>query len=80
MQLYGGSYKHMVEQQLVGAEEILMAMGYTLDVEYDRLVMQTVIDPDRVVVVSRDCLLAKVEAQVVPSKSPITVPVSGNLP
>jgi len=42
-----------------------MTMGYTLDIEYNRLVMQSILDPDRIVIVSRDCLLAKVEAQVI---------------
>lgn len=41
-----------------------MEMGYTLDIEYNRLVVQGVLDYDRVVVSHRDCLLAEVESQV----------------
>ena len=35
LQLYSGAFKYQIEQQLIGAEEILMEMGYTLDLEYD---------------------------------------------
>jgi len=64
LQLYSGAYKYLIGQQLVGAEEILKQMGYTLDVELDRLIVLGMLDYDRLVLVSRDCLLAKVESQV----------------
>lgn len=64
LQLYSGAYKYQIGQQLVGAEEILKQMGYTFDVEFDRLIVQGMLDYDRLVLVSRDCLLAKVESQV----------------
>jgi hypothetical protein len=41
-----------------------MEMGYTLDIEYNRLIVQGVLDYDRVVISHRDCLLAEVESQV----------------
>lgn len=40
-------------------------MGYTLDIEYNRLIVQGVLDYDRVIISHRDCLLAEVESQVV---------------
>lgn len=42
-----------------------MMMGYTLDIEFDQLIMHGIFDPDRIVEVSRDCMLAKVESQVI---------------
>ena len=77
-QLYSGAFKHQIEQQLIGAEDILMTMGYTLDIEYNRLVMQSILDPDRIVIVSRDCLLAKVEAQVIRNISFVTILLFNN--
>ena len=62
--MYSGAYKYQIEQQLIGAEEILMEMGYTLDLEYNRLIVQGLLDYDRIVRCHRDCLLAKVESQV----------------
>jgi len=64
IRLYSGAYKYQIAQQLVGAEEILRQMGYSLDEEFDRLVVQGMLDYDRIVLVSRDCLLAKVESQI----------------
>ena len=43
---------------------MLMEMGYTLDIEYNRLMIQGLIDYDQVVIIHRDCLLAEVESQV----------------
>jgi spermatogenesis-associated protein 2 len=77
-QLYSGAFKHQIEQQLIGAEDILMTMGYTLDIEYNRLVMQSILDPDRIVIVSRDCLLAKVEAQVIRNINFVLILLSNN--
>ena len=37
LQLYSGVFKYQIEHQLIGAEEILMEMGYTLDLGYDLL-------------------------------------------
>ena len=62
--MYSGAYKYQKEQQLIGAEEILMEMGYTLDLEYNRLIVQGLLDYDRIIRCHRDCLLAKVESQV----------------
>jgi len=64
IRLYSGAYKYQIGQQLVGAEEILKQMGFTLDVELDCLIVQGMLDYDRLVLVSRDCLLAKVESQI----------------
>nr|CAH0108682.1 unnamed protein product [Daphnia galeata] len=64
IRLYSGAFKYQIEQQLIGAEEILMEMGYTLDIEYNRLIVQGVLDYDRVVISHRDCLLAEVESQI----------------
>ena len=64
--MYSGCYKYQIEQQLKGAEEILMEMGYTLDLEFNRLIVQGMLDYDRIVRCHRDCLLAKVESNVIP--------------
>ncbi|XP_032786556.2 LOW QUALITY PROTEIN: uncharacterized protein LOC116923801 [Daphnia magna] len=64
IRLYSGAFKYQIEQQLIGAEEILMEMGYTLDIEYNRLIVQGVLDYDRVIISHRDCLLAEVESQI----------------
>lgn len=63
--MYSGCYKYQIEQQLIGAEEILMEMGYTLDLEFNRLIVQGMLDYDRIVRCHRDCLLAKVESNVI---------------
>lgn len=41
-----------------------MEMGYTLDIEYNRLIVQGILDYDRIVRCHRDCLLAQVESEV----------------
>ncbi len=41
-----------------------MEMGYTLDLEFSRLVVQGMLDYDKIVRVHRDCLLAQVETLV----------------
>ena len=70
LQLYSGAFKYQIEQQLTGAEEILMEMGYTLDIELNRLIIpsSSILDYDRIVTCHRDCLLAQVESLVIISR------------
>ncbi|KAL1502263.1 hypothetical protein ABEB36_007429 [Hypothenemus hampei] len=60
---YCGFYKHQVEANLVGAETIFEAMGYTR-VESGVMVLDGPICPDKVSSISRDCLVAYVECQI----------------
>ncbi|KAJ8935433.1 hypothetical protein NQ314_012853 [Rhamnusium bicolor] len=60
---YCGFYKHQIEANLVGAEMIFEAMGYK---HYGDgiLLLEGPICPDRVAAVSKDCLIAYVECQI----------------
>ncbi|CAH1955391.1 unnamed protein product [Acanthoscelides obtectus] len=60
---YCGFYKHQVEANLVGAELLFEAMGYKRERD-GILVLHGPICPDRVSSVSRDCLIAYVECQI----------------
>ena len=61
--MYCGYYKHNVDTNLVGAELMLEAMGYK-HTGYCSMILDGPVDPDRVVMVSRDSLIARVECQV----------------
>nr|CAH7714594.1 unnamed protein product [Callosobruchus chinensis] len=60
---YCGFYKHQVEANLVGAELLFESMGYKRDRD-GIFVLSGPICPDRVSAVSRDCLIAYVECQI----------------
>ncbi|KOB72822.1 Uncharacterized protein OBRU01_11731 [Operophtera brumata] len=61
--LYSGFYKHEVEANIVGAETLLHAMGYTA-AGAGRLALLAPVCPDTVAAVSRDALVAHCECQV----------------
>lgn len=63
LKTYSGFYKHQVEANLIGAEKLFEAMGYRYYGE-GLLVLEDPICPDRVTAVSRDCLIAFVECQI----------------
>ncbi|KAJ8925984.1 hypothetical protein NQ315_009839 [Exocentrus adspersus] len=60
---YCGFYKHQIEANLVGAEIMFEAMGYK---HYSDgiLELEGPLCPDRVAMVSKDCLIAYVECQI----------------
>ncbi|XP_060533590.1 protein tamozhennic isoform X2 [Cylas formicarius] len=60
---YCGFYKHQVEANLLGADRIFEAMGYKY-IGNGILQLDGPICPDRVSHVSRDCLIAYVECQI----------------
>lgn len=62
-QLYAGYYQHEVKENLVDAEKMFEAMGYTL-LPNRTLVLDGPICPDQVTNVSRDAMTAYVECQV----------------
>lgn len=62
-QLYSGFYKHEVEANIVGAEILLYAMGYTA-AGGGKLALLAPVCPDTVAAVSRDALVAHCECQV----------------
>lgn len=66
LQAYCGYYKHNLENNLVGAELMLEAMGYK-HTGRTTMVLDGPVDPDRVSCVSRDSLVALVECQVSPT-------------
>lgn len=64
IKMYCGYYKHNIEMNLVGAELMLEAMGYK-HTGYSSMILDGPVDPDRVVMVSRDSLIARVECQII---------------
>lgn len=62
-QLYSGYYQHEVKANLVEAEKMFEAMGYTL-LPNQTLILEGPICPDQVTNVSRDSMTAYVECQV----------------
>ncbi|KAK9880474.1 hypothetical protein WA026_011718 [Henosepilachna vigintioctopunctata] len=60
---YSGFFKHHVESNLVNAELFLEAMGYR-PVGLSTLILDGPIGPDKVISVSKDCLIAYVECQI----------------
>lgn len=60
---YCGFYKHQIEANLLGAETMFEAMGYK-HVGSGVLVLDGPICPDKVSNISRDCLVAYVECQI----------------
>ncbi|KAG5890906.1 hypothetical protein JTB14_024904 [Gonioctena quinquepunctata] len=60
---YCGFYKHQIEANLIGAMKMFEAMGYQQHSD-QLLVLEGPICPDRVAAVSRDCLIAYVECQI----------------
>lgn len=62
-QMYSGYYQHEVDANLIGAEKLFEAMGYTL-LSDQTLVLDGPICPDQVTNVSRDAMAAYVECQV----------------
>lgn len=63
LQTYSGYYKHEIETNLIGAEQMFEEMGYK-HVDFGVLVLEGPVDPDKVTSVSRDALIAFVECQV----------------
>ncbi|CAG9864253.1 unnamed protein product [Phyllotreta striolata] len=63
LKTYCGFYKHQVEANLLGADKLFIDMGYRYLGE-GLLVLEGPICPDRVTAVSRDCLIAYVECQI----------------
>lgn len=63
LQLYCGFYKHDVEEHLTDAELMFEAMGYCYSGN-STMSITDVLDPDRIISVSRDAILACVECQV----------------
>lgn len=61
--MYSGYYQYEVAANLVGAEKLFEAMGYTL-LPDQTLVLDGPICPDQVTNVSRDAMAAYVECQV----------------
>lgn len=61
--MYSGYYQYEVNANLVGAEKLFEAMGYTLLAD-QTLVLDGPICPDQVTNVSRDAMAAYVECQV----------------
>lgn len=61
--MYSGYYQYEVSANLVGAEKLFEAMGYTL-LPDQTLVLDGPICPDQVTNVSRDAMTAYVECQV----------------
>lgn len=62
-QTYSGYYQHEVKANLIDAEKLFEAMGYTL-LPNHTLVLDGPICPDQVTNVSRDAMTAYVECQV----------------
>lgn len=62
--MYSGYYRYEVNANLVGAEKLFEAMGYTLMAD-QTLVLDGPICPDQVTNVSRDAMAAYVECQVI---------------
>lgn len=63
-QVYSGYFKHNIESGLTGAELMLTLMGYRPIGDDGTYILEGPVDPDRVVSVSRDSLVALVECQV----------------
>ncbi|XP_064466348.1 uncharacterized protein LOC135377684 [Ornithodoros turicata] len=64
IKLYSGYYKHTVEQHLRNAEVILQLMGYDLCEDQDMLQLNSPVDPDAVINVALDCLVAAAECRM----------------
>ncbi|CAH0552181.1 unnamed protein product [Brassicogethes aeneus] len=60
---YSGFYKHQIQANLDGAEIMFEAMGYKHD-GHEVLVLEGPVCPDTVANVSKDCLIAYVECQI----------------
>ncbi|XP_012275747.1 uncharacterized protein LOC105697209 [Orussus abietinus] len=63
LRTYSGYYKHEVETNLIGAELMFELMGYK-HTDLGVLTLEGSIDPDRVLNVSRDAIVAFVECQI----------------
>lgn len=61
--MYSGYYQHEVKANLVNAEKMFEAMGFTL-LPNHTLILEGPICPDQVTNVSRDAMTAYVECQV----------------
>lgn len=61
--MYSGYYQHEVKANLIDAQKMFEAMGYTL-LPNQTLVLDGPICPDQVTNVSRDAMTAYVECQV----------------
>ncbi|CAH0392215.1 unnamed protein product [Bemisia tabaci] len=64
VKLYSGYYKHEIESGLVGAEIMLEKMGYKHSSQDVSMVLDTVTNTARIVDISKDCLVAMVECQI----------------
>lgn len=61
--MYSGYYQHEVQANLLDAEKLFVAMGYTL-MPNQTLILDGPICPDQVTNVSRDAMAAYVECQI----------------
>lgn len=66
--MYSGYYHHEVSANLVDAQKMFEAMGYTLLPSNHKLILEGPICPDQVTNVSRDAMTAYVECQVLSSQ------------
>ncbi|XP_014274409.1 uncharacterized protein tamo [Halyomorpha halys] len=64
IKVYSGYFKHNIESGLTGAELMLTLMGYRPTGDEGTYILEGPVDPDRVVSVSRDSLVALVECQI----------------
>lgn len=64
--MYSGYYQHEVKTNLIDAQKMFEAMGYTL-LPNQTLVLDGPICPDQVTNVSRDAMTSYVECQVMNS-------------
>lgn len=62
--MYSGYYQYELNANLIGAEKLFEAMGYTL-LPNQTLMLDGPICPDQVTNVSRDAMAAYVECQVI---------------
>lgn len=61
--MFSGFYQHEIKNNLMDAEQLFIAMGYTL-MPNQMLILEGPICPDQVTNVSRDAMTAYVECQV----------------
>lgn len=61
--MYSGYFHHEIKQNLVNAEQMFIAMGYKKS-QNEVLVLDEPICSDQVANVSRDCMIAYAECQI----------------
>lgn len=62
-QMYSGYFHHEIKKNLVNAEEMFIAMGYKKNAN-EVLILDEPICQDQVANVSRDCMIAYVECNI----------------